>query len=199
MAEEYIDKEALMAKIDAWEESARNGTNPNCKNGNEYEAAMDIAIMVEEAPAADVRENVKGRWIPDYDYTEYDFDGITKLREPLKYQDGWQCSLCGGYSPSETHFCPNCGAKMGVAEIVMAISAVFYYSLGKENRCKSCCYSWCANLSEGKEDIWGCQFILIEGHRRGCRPGPKCTEFKPKKKRQFTKSWFLDGRDDKND
>ena len=29
-----------------------------------------------------------------------------------KFVDGWQCSLCGGYMPSETNFCPNCGAVM---------------------------------------------------------------------------------------
>ena len=51
-----------MTQIDKWDESARNGTNPNCKNGNEYEAAMDIVIMVEEAPAADVVEVVHGYW-----------------------------------------------------------------------------------------------------------------------------------------
>lgn len=48
-----IDADVLMAKIDAWDESAIKGTNPNCKNGNEYEAAMDICIMVEESPTID--------------------------------------------------------------------------------------------------------------------------------------------------
>lgn len=48
-----IDADVLTAKIDAWDESALNGTNPNCKNGNQYEAAMDICIMVEESPTVD--------------------------------------------------------------------------------------------------------------------------------------------------
>lgn len=60
----------------------------------------------------DARPVVRGKWIPDYDYTEYDYDGSTPLPEPRKFQDGWQCSLCGGYMPSETNFCPNCGADM---------------------------------------------------------------------------------------
>lgn len=60
----------------------------------------------------DVRPVVRGRWIPDYDYTEYDIDGSTLLPEPREFQDGWQCSLCGGYTPSEANFCPNCGARM---------------------------------------------------------------------------------------
>lgn len=72
-----------------------------------YAAAAILAI-----PAADVRPVVRGKWIPDYDYTEYDYDGSTPLPDPIKFQDGWQCSLCGGYMPSETNFCPNCGALM---------------------------------------------------------------------------------------
>ena len=60
------------------------------------------------------KERKTGEWCADYDYAEYDFDGSTPLPEPRKFQDGWQCSLCGGYSPSETNFCPNCGAKMMV-------------------------------------------------------------------------------------
>lgn len=98
MAKKYINKDALMTKIDAWEESAQNGTNPNCKNGNEYEAAMDIVIMVEEAPAADVRQNVEGRWV--------------YLRSR-----GWRyCSVCKKEPEppvfQSRNFCPNCGAKM---------------------------------------------------------------------------------------
>lgn len=97
---EYIEREALMAKIDAWEESARNGTNPNCKNGNEYEAAMDIAIMVEEAPTANVRENVTGEWIR------------------ISHRDcfGYKCSACGeiyNKRKNRLYYCPNCGAEMG--------------------------------------------------------------------------------------
>jgi hypothetical protein len=67
---------------------------------------------IKAIPAADVVEVRHGRWLPDYDYTEYDFDGSTPLPEPRKFQDGWQCSLCGQYDPSETKYCPNCGAKM---------------------------------------------------------------------------------------
>jgi hypothetical protein len=72
----------------------------------------DILEEVEDYPAADVRPVVRGKWIPDYDYAEYDYDGSTPLAEPRKFQDGWQCSFCGGYMPSETNFCPNCGAWM---------------------------------------------------------------------------------------
>ena len=70
----------------------------------------DTAIVF--LPAADVRPVVRGEWEPDYDSTEYDFDGSTPLPEPRIFQDGWQCSLCGQYTPSKTNFCPNCGAKM---------------------------------------------------------------------------------------
>lgn len=68
---EYIDKDALMQKIDEWDESARNGTNPNCKNGDEYEAAMDICIMVEESPTIDAVPVVRCRECKHGAYSEY--------------------------------------------------------------------------------------------------------------------------------
>ena len=71
---------------------------------------------IKKIPAADVQPVRHGRWAPDYDYTEYDRDGSTLLPEPLKFQDGWQCSLCGQYAPSKTNYCPNCGAKMDGGE-----------------------------------------------------------------------------------
>ncbi len=79
----------------------------------------DVVELYEELksiPAADVVKVRHGRWLPDYDYTEYDFDGSTPLLEPRKFQDGWQCSLCGQYEPSETKYCSNCGAKMDAEE-----------------------------------------------------------------------------------
>ena len=72
-----------------------------------------IRLVGADAEVAPVRH---GRWTPDYDYTEYDYDGSTPLSEPQKFQDGWQCSLCGQYAPSETNYCPNCGAKMDKEE-----------------------------------------------------------------------------------
>jgi rubrerythrin len=55
-----------------------------------------------------LQANVRGMWLPDYDFAEYNFDGL----KPQKYQDGWKCSLCGQYMPSITSYCPNCGADM---------------------------------------------------------------------------------------
>lgn len=73
-----------------------------------YYRALSEAIQLVSAQP----ERKRGKWLPDYDYAEYDFDGSTPLLEPIKFQDGWQCSLCGQYMPSEENFCPNCGAKM---------------------------------------------------------------------------------------
>lgn len=60
--------------------------------------ANDIARF----PAADVRESVRGKWIFPF--------GDRKYKE---------CSVCGKqfYSiPSNTKFCPNCGAQMSGGE-----------------------------------------------------------------------------------
>ena len=58
-------------------------------------------------PAADVRENVRGEFIGEYDGYA---DG-----EPV--YDMWSCSVCGCYfedwdDKPTYNFCPNCGAYM---------------------------------------------------------------------------------------
>lgn len=104
MAEkEYIEREAAFDAV----------FGQFCASSDETEAALNAAIEeIRVIPAANVRPVRRGRWIPDYDYAEYDFDGSTPLSEPRKFQDGWQCSLCGAYEPSKTNFCHNCGADM---------------------------------------------------------------------------------------
>lgn len=99
---EYIKK--------AYVEQCMNDSFRN--SGIPAEARKKFQKWLDKAPAADVRPVVRGKWLPDYDYAEYDFDGSTPLLEPIKFQDGWQCSLCGHYMPSEENFCPNCGAQM---------------------------------------------------------------------------------------
>lgn len=88
-----IDLDELIAKIDAWEESALNGINPNCKNGNEYEAAMDIAIMVEESPIIDAVPVVRCQECKHRYY--YEEDGIAPVcTASMAYAntpDDWFC------------------------------------------------------------------------------------------------------------
>lgn len=58
--------------------------------------ANDIARF----PTADVRENVRGEWLPDMIY-----DG----------EDEWcfvECSNCKYRADKHYNFCPNCGADM---------------------------------------------------------------------------------------
>ena len=57
-------------------------------------------MMINEIPAADVRENVKGEWLADMIY-----DG----------EDEWcflECSNCKYRSDDHFNYCPNCGADM---------------------------------------------------------------------------------------
>lgn len=103
---DYISREAALEVFCRW-----CGICPKEKQ-KPLECDDILGNVLHSLPAADVRPVVRGKWIPDYDYTEYDFDGCTPLPEPRKFQDGWQCSLCGQYEPSETNFCPNCGADM---------------------------------------------------------------------------------------
>lgn len=109
---EYISREAALDAISEWLMKALHPESMSIYSEGERAAYRTALSEIADIPAADVRPVVRGKWIPDYDYAEYDFDGTTPLSEPRKFQDGWQCSLCGGYSPSETNFCPNCGARM---------------------------------------------------------------------------------------
>ena len=91
-----------------------------CKGCNEQYSEepcepSDCGIMqrIADIPSADVRENVKGRWVEVVDRTEmYDKEGV-KTWGML-----FQCNQCGfvlnaieGHT-GQYNYCPNCGADM---------------------------------------------------------------------------------------
>ena len=60
-------------------------------------------IVLDPVPAADVRENVKGEWVEEYDDDAAIF-----------FKRRWVCSACGDFQTyGKPKFCPNCGAEMG--------------------------------------------------------------------------------------
>lgn len=103
--DEYIKrKDAKKAILDAC------GCDYRCMAETECNGMCDIHAgivwgAVDNIPAADVRENVRGKWIFEKG------DGMT-------CDDGWYCSNCKhGFHTnvpyfSEYNFCPNCGADM---------------------------------------------------------------------------------------
>lgn len=68
-----------------------------------YDVIMGAIDLI---PAADVRENVRGEWVGEYDGYA---DG-----NPV--YDMWYCSHCGyryeDDEPPKWNYCPNCGADM---------------------------------------------------------------------------------------
>jgi len=116
MANEYIEKEAFISRyreLHCKDCDHRKGM----KNGKMRfvygigEAPCracwieDMIDCVDDWPAADVRENVRGEWVQHYE--------TTSDNETLPY--GWECSLCGRWELEKQPFC-NCGAEMGGAE-----------------------------------------------------------------------------------
>ena len=73
-------------------------------DGSYKEALKMLLEKIEQAPTADVRENVKGEWIKEVD-TMGGYDDYT----PINYY----CSICGYLSmDGQTNYCPNCGSDM---------------------------------------------------------------------------------------
>ena len=87
----YIDADAFKKSIDDWATQEK------------YNWSMDYDIIFDflrEFQTADVRENVKGKWMLDHNSSSY-------------------CSSCGEHTFTqeggfalETDFCPNCGSDM---------------------------------------------------------------------------------------
>lgn len=58
---------------------------------------------IKDAPRIEAKEVIHGRW--------------NEKQEPISWCEDdvevfFECSICGIYSPGETNYCPNCGAKM---------------------------------------------------------------------------------------
>lgn len=98
MAEEYIERKALLARYDA------EHVGPP---GRARE-------LIATAPAADVAPVVHGRW-QSYESARYvgaDGKGNPKYRNIRIYY----CSQCGHCSIIRSKGCPSCGAKMDKEE-----------------------------------------------------------------------------------
>ena len=98
----YIDADKLQKELASmWYESNISVTG------------ISVSELIDEQPTADVRENVKGRWVEVVDRTEmYDKEGV-KTWGML-----FQCNQCGfvlnaieGHT-GQYNYCPNCGADM---------------------------------------------------------------------------------------
>ena len=90
----------------------RNASETQLPNGR-VEIDLDIqvgAIIAKEfldkakqAPTVDAVEVVHGWWMPQYDRCWIDGQ---------RWKTGYHCSSCMGFNKVESHYCPNCGAKM---------------------------------------------------------------------------------------
>ena len=67
-------------------------------------AVHGATLLIMDLPAADVRENVRGDWIPQ------NHNKTNGMLSTLVYYYP-KCSVCG-HCANYTNFCPNCGADM---------------------------------------------------------------------------------------
>ena len=103
MNKRYVDAGRLMKVL---EEDIPITDNP-------VEVMASAIAALEAQPTADVRENIKGCWVPHPDKSVREFDVCTacgigcKRREYGKNDDGteWMTEYSFPY-------CPNCGAQM---------------------------------------------------------------------------------------
>lgn len=88
MADEYIERGALLAAYD-----------------KEHEGEPGRARkLIEDAPAADVVQVVRGKWEKQ--------DANIVWNDVGLYAAAYKCNRCGELNIAETNYCPNCGAKM---------------------------------------------------------------------------------------
>ena len=95
------------------EDAIRHIVKTSAQNELDIPAIGTVIYILSEMDSADVRENVKGRWVEVVDRTEmYDKEGV-KTWGML-----FQCNQCGfvlnaveGHT-GQYNYCPNCGAKM---------------------------------------------------------------------------------------
>ena len=100
---EYIEREAVMLEIDA----ADFVIDANFEGGATLLYCDDVVDRLSAIPAADVRENKRGKW-----------EGKWYCSNMSGYEYAMNCSECGkptyraSLSEKMPNFCPNCGADM---------------------------------------------------------------------------------------
>lgn len=72
---------------------------------NEFFHDPKVDIALNAVPAANVREDVQGEWLPNIVHIN------TGKPQAENYQMGWKCSVCGRIEFAKQPFC-NCGARM---------------------------------------------------------------------------------------
>ena len=104
---EYIDKQELISGIANWQAKPPTAASFAWCDGfmSGYEKCQsDIFNLIDNEPAANVRENVEGKWLEHPD---------------KRYPNEIVCSDCGTAYDRRNHrnveywykFCPHCGAK----------------------------------------------------------------------------------------
>lgn len=102
---EYLDRELRRVELSMRRAAKKPNTPPEElrgleeKRANLCEARAAVLEMQArpEAPAADVRPVVRGRW---------------RWVGQDKWNDCYECSQCGKMNTDNSNFCPNCGAEM---------------------------------------------------------------------------------------
>ena len=72
-------------------------------NGKEHDG-VTLQSVIDAQPTADVRENIRGKWIKAKDDVSFHYECSVCKAKPL-YEE-----FC--HQPELSDFCPNCGADM---------------------------------------------------------------------------------------
>ena len=106
---EYIEREKLAEALKIWQNTLIEAYGED----DEYVRCLNSVLLgVDNAPAADVRENKRGKWI-----SVFDDETIIPIKDGAP-QGCCYCSVCGDLLVASDeyevkgNFCPNCGADM---------------------------------------------------------------------------------------
>lgn len=95
---DLISRQALMKEFSDFVRASNSSDFAQTPTWN------DAVSLVGSMPPADVRENVKGEWLPQ------DHNKTNGMMSTAVYYYP-KCSVCG-HCGNYTNFCPNCGAQM---------------------------------------------------------------------------------------
>ena len=107
----YIDADWIIQKLERWRGQLAETYGEN----DEYVLCLgEVLMKLDDAPTADIRENVRGEWLPHPNKSFREWDVCSACGTGCKRREyGIHANGKKWLTEYNYPFCPNCGAEMG--------------------------------------------------------------------------------------